>query len=698
MSNPLNHTQENPIDLSVIVPVFNVENYLKTCIDSLLNQDNIRIEIILIDDGSTDSSGVIADQYARQDSRIKVIHQENKGPSAARNAGLSVCEGVFIAFVDSDDQIRENALCELVRVATDFEADLIMGNYQSFNPRGEKITLFKPIPEGLTNTLLCGKDCFVRMMQTDSFPPIVWSNIYRNAYIRQLQLRFEEGVIFEDVLWTILSMCNTSNIVITDIDYYYYHQRKGSLTQTKNIKRRLTSAMHIANRLMEFADQFDFLGEDSEFKNWLYVQLFELYAAAFICLPDIKDSSFKLPDNYLERFRQDCREMNPWPQEKCREHYRRAQTRLRYYADWMTSDLVASIAYRMDMGKKLMLIYNPMPYENYLQVKEYPGDWVVTADRRYFRQADAVVFYLPQLYYEIDSDIEKPEEQIWLARYAELDKNHPKIEDMEIRETFDFWTCYQSHETQQYTTICRMVDEKLFETDKVLCPCCGKTYGRFIHFDYKKPYEYDYERYQEATVKNIACPDCFSFPRHRIACHYFDNIRMEGDILLFGAEISIKSYFDRKGLAYTTADLFEGKADLKIDIQDTQTPDEQWDLIICNHVLEHVADYKKALSEIRRILKRDGLLEITVPINRNCETVYEDPAMKTPAERIKAYGQSDHLRIFGNDFKEILKTAGFAVEIVDGNHLPTEIGCKIGPADYDDNKVFICKKNDGFID
>lgn len=96
---------DNKIEVSVIIPVYNVEKYLVACIDSLMCQGDLSMEFILVDDGSTDLSGKIADEYAKKEDRIKVIHQENGGASAARNAGLDVAQGEYIAFLDSEDWI-----------------------------------------------------------------------------------------------------------------------------------------------------------------------------------------------------------------------------------------------------------------------------------------------------------------------------------------------------------------------------------------------------------------------------------------------------------------------------------------------------------------------------------------------------------------------------------------------------------------
>jgi len=167
---------------------------------------------------------------------------------------------------------------------------------------------------------------------------------------------------------------------------------------------------------------------------------------------------------------------------------------------------------------------------------------------------------------------------------------------------------------------------------------------------------------------------------------------MRNDIIIFAPEYSIRKWLDKRDYKYTTADLFEPIVDIKVDIQNTPFPDDKWGLIMCNHILEHVDDYKQALKELKRILKKDGILEITVPLDRKLQTVYEDPDIVNVEDRIKAFGQSDHKRIFGNDFEKILSELGFIVEVFDGDTLPKSIVGVIGPSDYDDNRVFICRK------
>ena len=147
----------------------------------------------------------------------------------------------------------------------------------------------------------------------------------------------------------------------------------------------------------------------------------------------------------------------------------------------------------------------------------------------------------------------------------------------------------------------------------------------------------------------------------------------------------------RNGIAFTTADLYN-KADLELDIQDTGLPEESYDMIICNHVLEHVEDFRLALREVHRILRPNGLLICSFPMDPKVELLDEEEEPLSAAERIKRFGQNDHRRVFGMEADQFLTEAGFSVEIIDGNTCPDEILPITGPADYDINRLFCCEK------
>lgn len=229
-----------------------------------------------------------------------------------------------------------------------------------------------------------------------------------------------------------------------------------------------------------------------------------------------------------------------------------------------------------------------------------------------------------------------------------------------------------------------------------LCPCCGHRFRRFISGRYNEhPELYDPDRYAQMR-QDVICPVCGTLPRHRIlACwcgKNIENIRASR-ILYFAPENGMMIWMKRKGISCTTADLYN-KADLKLDIQNIDLPDDSFDTIFCNHVLEHVGDFRVALKELYRILRPDGCLICSFPMDPKVELIDEAEKDLTAEERIRRFGQYDHIRVFGMKAEQFLTEAGFAVEKISGSAYPEEILPIVGPADYDINCLFCCKKKE----
>lgn len=167
----------------------------------------------------------------------------------------------------------------------------------------------------------------------------------------------------------------------------------------------------------------------------------------------------------------------------------------------------------------------------------------------------------------------------------------------------------------------------------------------------------------------------------------------KADILFFAPGRSERKWLKRNRISCKTADLYIEDVDLKLDIQATGLPDESYDVIICNHVLEHVDDFRKALKEMYRILRPGGSFICSFPMDPNVELLDEDPSVRTEQDRIRRFGQNDHQRVFGMKADRFLTEAGFEVERIDGNDFPEEILPVVGPADYDINLLFRCIKS-----
>ena len=240
------------------------------------------------------------------------------------------------------------------------------------------------------------------------------------------------------------------------------------------------------------------------------------------------------------------------------------------------------------------------------------------------------------------------------------------------------------------------VPEKDNASELKYCPCCGNyvkamVYNRYHWF----PKTYAPGVYLPEKRKT-ECPNCGAFPRHRLLMWYFkehtQELKDSHAILYYACEDVVKGWLTDNGITYTTADLF-APADLRIDIEDTGLEENTYDYIICNHVLEHVNDYKRALRETYRILAPNGIFICSFPLLDSLETCIEAASSDlTEAEKIKQFGQRDHLRIFGSDSRSMLESIGFAVEEYDKASCPEYIVPEDGPGRYDKTLLFICRK------
>ena len=209
--------------ISVIIPIYNTEKYLSKCLNSLVRQTFVDVEFILVDDGSTDNSGVIANQY--KDSRIRVFHTENHGLSAARNFGIEKARGEWIMFVDSDDWV-EPGFCEIpYQTAVRYNADIII--FHSKHVKYEKVTReISSVPSGIIDwkkAVKCGGIA-------------VWNKLYKRELFDGVH--FPEGCVFEDLAVTHKLLMRAKRIIVIPDSLYFYVYRKGSLTRCFSVKNK----------------------------------------------------------------------------------------------------------------------------------------------------------------------------------------------------------------------------------------------------------------------------------------------------------------------------------------------------------------------------------------------------------------------------------------------------------------------------
>lgn len=250
-------------DFSVIIPIFNTKNYLKQCIDSILSQDNKNVEIILIDDGSTDGSGEICDLYQKKEARIKVVHQINAGPSKSRNCGISIATGKYVMFMDSDDFLaNNNVISDFVSIFEENSCDVIYGVYKGFIDNDYKACTYKIYPKVLKidNTQIKG-------LSTEEVVQLLFDNgnyyssptikIYKREYLESNKFRFKPNIYLEDEEWTPRILLNCKKIYFYNKEFYMRRIREESIMTTINdekLLKKIIDMIEIASDMIKYTE------------------------------------------------------------------------------------------------------------------------------------------------------------------------------------------------------------------------------------------------------------------------------------------------------------------------------------------------------------------------------------------------------------------------------------------------------------
>ncbi|MCW5951344.1 MAG: glycosyltransferase, partial [Propionibacteriaceae bacterium] len=219
--------------VTVIIPVHNTESYLRECLDSVLGQSGVAVEVVCVDDGSTDGSGRILDAYATRDDRFRVVHQANTGPSGARNTGMAAATGRYVCFLDSDDSWRLDELAELVRLADSADLDLVMFDAVSQREPGVDDRLWaryrdhyarNPHPEPRT-----GIEMVADLAEAGEYRPSACLYLARREFLDRVPLRFYPGITHEDDLFTFGAMLHASRVSHVSTAFYARRIRPGSI-------------------------------------------------------------------------------------------------------------------------------------------------------------------------------------------------------------------------------------------------------------------------------------------------------------------------------------------------------------------------------------------------------------------------------------------------------------------------------------
>lgn len=278
--------------MSIIIPVYNVESWLEECLDSLLNQTYENIEIILVNDGSTDSSLDICEVYAKKDSRIQVLSQENQGQAMARNYGLTKATGEYILFMDSDDYLSNQACIEkFIQIFQEKKCEVIYTSYCRFEDETREIIEDLSLQFSQQESeAVTGQQLLELLISRKSYHHAPYQKICKKSFLNKYQIVFKEGYFHEDVEWTARVLYHASSVYTYFDRWYMRRMRENSTITTKDeasIMKKATNRMKLAYSLSQF-----FMERDVSFDSIIMQDLAQMYWGDLMQITILKEKKY----------------------------------------------------------------------------------------------------------------------------------------------------------------------------------------------------------------------------------------------------------------------------------------------------------------------------------------------------------------------------------------------------------------------
>ena len=604
------------VAISIIIPVYNAEMFLHECLNSLTSQTFKDFEIICINDGSTDSSPKILEEYAKKDCRFKVYNQENQGAGAARNNGVEFAQGEYIQFLDSDDYFAPTMLEELYNKAQEFDTDITICSARKIDEKGNIIESGNPLwpynrTKALLNKAFSWKDFPEDIF--DLFNVIPWNKLYKKDLITQNNIKYQNLSSCNDITFSHITRLLAKKIVIFDRELINYRQqRNGSISENRgnSVKNILHSAAEVKNFLVE--------------KN-LYNELEKSYKQGFV--NHIRAGVSYCNEEQYKIFKNDFKTLFPDLFED--------------FSSVLQSDYITLEHLNNFIGDKQVYLWGASNFlRKLLEKEEKPNSNIMGIidknEASWGKDFGNYKIYSPEI-------LETNPASILVTVYNNNEKMHFAIKK-ELKEKFP--------EINVLDNIFGSISERKL-SEKKYCPFCNKKF-------WFKPF---------GITKRLdaQCPICNSLERHRFLYYIYKlfipknkNIKL----LHMAPEKAISNMFlNKKNVDYICIDLYPENFPhlpncLKMNVLDLKFPDNTFDFVISNHVIEHIENEEKFIEEITRVLKPDGKAIISAPCDYNLKETFEDYTITSPEERLKAFGQEDHVRKYGTDiFDRISKYA-----------------------------------------
>jgi len=241
------------IELSIIIPAYNVERYIETCVESIFQQglDESKFEVIIVNDGSKDGTPNIINSLANKYHNIRILNQANGGLSVSRNNGMGIAKGEYIIFIDADDLCIPNTLSKILECAIYHKVDFVKGQLVRLTDRQieaeTNLARYSCNADFKSLNVVDGQQAFVDYYDPDA--SYVFLNMLRRSFLVENKMRFIEGILFEDVAFTVEAYLQAQRVVFMPLSFYVYRQREGSIMSTMNVKKLIDMNFVIARNL-----------------------------------------------------------------------------------------------------------------------------------------------------------------------------------------------------------------------------------------------------------------------------------------------------------------------------------------------------------------------------------------------------------------------------------------------------------------
>lgn len=280
--------------ISVIIPVYNVEKYLNRCLESVIKQDYTNIEIILVNDGSKDSSGNICDEYAKKDDRIKIIHKNNGGLSEARNFGIKKATGSYITFIDSDDCVENDYISYLYNLIIKNDAQISVCAYKAKYDNGTVLT-----QENGKEFVLNSHDAIEKTLYHEDFNSSTWAKMYKTSFFEDIE--FPVGKLFEDVATTYKLFFKADKIAVGLKSKYNYMIRENSILTSEFSEKKLYLVDTYKIMGEEILKKYDDL-KDAVIRANVYANISTLRQMIY-CKPRLKNKEKEISNYVKENYK-----------------------------------------------------------------------------------------------------------------------------------------------------------------------------------------------------------------------------------------------------------------------------------------------------------------------------------------------------------------------------------------------------------